>query len=195
MKYLNQIFVYAISSILVFPTLADAENYTLDPAHTFVLWHINHMGFSYFAGKWFIQSGSLVLDPQHPEKSSVKAIINMEKVDTGLDDLNEHLQGPAFFDVSNYPTATFVSDKVTLTGKNSADVRGMLTLHGVSRPVVLKTILNKAGKHPYTKAEVVGFSATTTIKRSDYKIKTLLPSLGDDVNLDIEVEAQKTQAA
>lgn len=91
--------------------------------------------------------------------------------------------------MKKYPTAQFVSDKVELTGKNTAKVTGMLTVRGISKPVTLDVTMNKAGKNPVTDRMTVGFTATTTLKRSDFGLKAFLPDLGDDVTIEIGAEA------
>lgn len=168
-----------------------AETYTFDPGHSYVLWHINHFGFSNPSGKWFA-NGTLILDETKPENSQVKVTIDVAKMDTGIPKLDEHLKSKDFFDVEQYPTATFVSNKVKMTGKDSAKVFGILTLHGVSKPVVLDVKLNKLGMSPISNKTTAGFTATTKLKRSDFGIKAYLPGLGDEVNIDIETEAAKS---
>ena len=178
--------------LLLFPStfVFSADEYTLDPMHTYVLWHINHFGFSNPSGKWLAQ-GKLVLDEAKPQNSKVNATIQIASLVTGIAELDKHLMGPLFFDATQFPTATFVSDKVNLTGKKTAKVHGMLTVHGVSKPVSLDVTLNKIGENPISNKMSVGFSAVTTIKRSDYGITTLLPGLSDEVKLNIEAEAYK----
>lgn len=171
---------------------ASAGTYAIDPSHSTVLWHINHLGFSTFSGKWFVNEGKINLDKQHPEKSNMSVTINMKDVDSGIDELNDHLRGPSFFNVTKYPTATFVNNKVKLTASDSADVYGVLTLHNVAKPIVLKMHLNKAGVNLLTNQQAVGFSGTTELKRSDFGITSLLPLLGDDVKIDLNTEGHKT---
>jgi polyisoprenoid-binding protein YceI len=164
------------------------QAYTLDPTHTFVLFHINHMGFSNQVGKWQA-NGALTLDETALQNSKVNVTIQVADIVTGIDKLNEHLKGDQFFDVTHFPTATFVSNKVTVTGKNTAKVDGALTLHGVTKPVTLNVKINKIAVSPITQKKTVGFSATTQIKRSDYGIMAYLPGLADEVKLNIEGEA------
>lgn len=167
-----------------------ADKYILDPTHSYVMWHINHLGFSTQTGKWMVD-GTLLLDEKTPTKSKVDVTIQMANIVTGVPKLDEHLSGGDFFDVKKYPTATFVSDKVTVTGKDKALVHGMLTIRGVSKPVILKVTLDKLGVNPIDNKMSAGFAATTEIKRSDFGMTSLLPWLGDDVKIDIGVEAQK----
>jgi polyisoprenoid-binding protein YceI len=174
--------------IFFMPTSFAAETFTLDPNHTYVLWHIKHFGFSTQVGKWYA-SGTLILDKDKPANSKVNAVIKVADIATGLPELDAHLKGKLFFDTAQYPTATFVSDKVDLVGDKAAKVHGLLTLHGVTKPVILNVTLNQSGVSPITDNPTVGFTATAAIKRSDFGINTLQPGLGDDVTLDIDAEA------
>lgn len=191
----NWLRVYLLGILLFYSSLSyPADSYTIDPNHSYILFHINHLGFSNQVGKWYVAEGTLELDQKQPQKSQVNAIIHVEKIATGHSELDQHLKEPLFFDITKFPNATFVSDKVTVTGKKTAKVHGILTLHGVSKPVTLDVTLNKMGINPIDNKESVGFSATTTIKRSDFDMKTLLPQLGDEVKLNIEAEAKRNNA-
>ena len=165
-----------------------AETYTLDPMHTSVVWSINHFGFSNPWGKFSMITGSLTLDEKSPQTSQLTATIPMSGLMTGIPKLDEHLATDQFFDSAKYPTATFVSTKVTQTSPTTATVDGNLTLHGVTHPETLTVTLNKIGEN-MMKKKTAGFSATATLKRSDFGITTYLPALGDDVKLYIESEA------
>jgi polyisoprenoid-binding protein YceI len=170
---------------------AQAALYTVDPQHTYVLWRANHFGFSNPSGKWMAK-GAIDFDEIDKQKSKVKITINTTDMITGIPKLDEHLKGKLFFDVKQFPEATFVSDKIELTGNNTATVNGMLTLRGVTKPVSLNVILNKAGVSPVNNKMTMGFSATATLKRSDFGITTLVPGVSDEVSLNIEVEANKS---
>jgi len=184
------IFMIGVLFSFALPVQA-AETYTLDPMHTYVLWHVNHFGFSNPSGKW-MATGTLVLDEAKPQNSKVNVTIQIANMITGIPQLDEHLKGKVFFDVAQYPIATFVSDKIKITGKKSAQVKGMLTLHGVTKPVILAVTLNKIGVSPISNKKTVGFTAKTNLKRSDFDITTLLPGLSDEVKIDIEAEAVQT---
>ncbi len=133
-----------------------------------------------------------MLDETHPKASKVNATITIKNLFTGIDKLNEHLLSDKFFDEVKFPTATFVSTEVVLTGKDTAKVTGNLTLHGVTKPVVLDVMLNKIGEN-MMKKKTAGFSATTVLKRSDFGMTTYLPALGDDIKISIESEANLAQ--
>lgn len=178
--------------LAIAPTLSHAETYTLDSSHTNIDWRISHFGFSSPSGKFTKAEGTLVLDEKDPSKSSVKVTLSPTNVITGIEKLDEHLKGKDFFNVAEFPDASFVSTAVKVTGKDTALVTGNLTVHGVTKPVTLKTKLNKIAVNMFNK-KTAGFSATTTIKRSDFGIVTYLPNLGDEVEIHIEVEANLAQ--
>ncbi len=183
----------AIALALSTPVLA-AEHYTLDPMHTAVTWHINHFGFSQPSGKFMNAEGSVTLDEKNPQNSSVTVTIPLSGVNSGVAKLDEHLKTKDFFETETYPNATFESTKVELTGNNTAHVTGNLTLHGVTKPVTLNVRLNQLGENMFKK-KTAGFSAKTTLKRSDFGMVTYLPGLGDEVTIDIESEANLAEAA
>jgi polyisoprenoid-binding protein YceI len=184
-KYLIAI---GLSFFLSHAAFAASETFNFDPEHSFVTWHINHFGFSNPSGKVTFK-GSLVVDEAKPKDSKTQVTINMADLATGVPKLDEHLKDKDFFNVEKYPTTTFVSNKVDVTGKDQAKVYGVLTLHGVSKPVILDVKLNKVGLGGYTHKKTLGFSATTMIKRSDFGITTYLPGLSDQVKIQIDSEA------
>lgn len=171
-----------------------AETYKLDANHTAITWHINHFGFSTPSGKFMSVDGEVTLDEANPAASSVKVTVDVNGINSGVAKLDEHLKAPDFFDVAKFPTATFVSKKVQLTGKDTAKVDGDLTLHGVTKPVTLDVKLNKIGEN-MMKLKTAGFTASTTLKRSDFGMTTYVPNLGDDVKIEIESEANVLPAA
>jgi polyisoprenoid-binding protein YceI len=180
---------FAALALALSATVAQAATttYTLDPTHTNVAWNINHFDFSNPNGKFFDAKGSVTLDDTKPENSSVKVSFDLNNLTTGVAKLDEHLKTKDFFDVAAFPVAEFVSDKVEITGKNTANVTGKLSLHGVSKPVTLAVTLNKVGENIFKK-HTAGFSATAKLKRSDFGIVTYLPGLGDEVSLNIQAE-------
>ncbi len=191
---MKRTFVYFFKTLwLLFLPLslhAETMQWTLDPQHTYVIWKINHLGFSSQIGKWYA-NGQLILDEQKPQNSKVSATIQLTNLITGIPELDKHLKSPLFFDVEKYPTATFVSDKVTPINKNSASVHGLLTIHGVSKPITLQVTLNKVGKNPINDKLTAGFTGKTVLKRSEFNMMTLLPDLSDEVSIEIGAEAYK----
>ena len=177
-----------IISLVLTSANAKAETYSLDPTHTAVTWNINHFGFSNPSGKFMSAKGTLVLDEQKPENSKVEVVIDVTKLNSGLEGLDKALEKEEFFDIAKYPTAKFVSTKVEKTGEKTAKVAGNLTIKGITKPVVLDVTLNGMGEN-FEKIKTVGFSGGTNIKRSDFGMTSYLPMLGDDVRLQIESEA------
>lgn len=180
-----------LSCALVMPAFA-TEIYKLDPLHTAVVWRVSHLGFSYPSGKFMNIDGTLVLDQKNLAASKVNVTIPVALVETGVPKLDEHLKNKDFFDAATYPTATFISNTVDVTSKDTMIVHGTLTLHGVSRAVDLDVRLNKLGDN-HLKVPSAGFSATATIKRSDFGIDIGVPMLADEVRLEIETEANSTE--
>lgn len=166
------------------PAKAVAGTYKIDPAHTQVLWQLNHMGFSLFDGAFADPTGTLVFDPKKPASAVLDVEIPIARITTTSAKLNEHLLGADFFDATKFPTATFKSTRVVVSGQ-TAKITGNLTLKGVTKPVVLDTKFIGAGMHPMTKSAAIGFRATTTIKRSDFSLGYAVPVVGDTVTLTI----------
>lgn len=182
------IFAFAISSKTVF---AEENKYTIEPNHTSVVWFANHFGFSTVSGKFSEIEGVITFDEKAPASSAVDVTIKMSGLYAGLKNFEEHLKSDDFFNVKKFATAKFVSKKVTVTGKNTAKIEGDLTLVGVTKPVTLKAKFNKAGINPINQKQTVGFSATAVITRSEFGIDYAVPSISDQIELKIEVEANR----
>ena len=131
--------------------------YKLDPGHTMVLFSWNHFGYSNPVADFGLGEGTLVFDEQHPAQSSVEVTLPLANLDTHVPALDKHLKEADFFDADKYPTVTFKSTKVQPLGGHKFKVTGDLTVHGVTKPVVLDATLNKVGPHPMTKAQAIGF--------------------------------------
>ena len=115
----------------------------------------------------------------------------MSSLSTGVAKLDAHLSSADFFDVATFPAASFKSGKVTVLGENKLTVAGDLTIHGVTRPVLLDVTINKLGEHPMRKTAAAGFDASTTIRRSDFGVGGMVPMISDEVRLEITLEAQQ----
>jgi polyisoprenoid-binding protein YceI len=171
-------------------SLVKAGTYAVDPHHTQIMFTVNHLGFNSYYGIFGGATGSLTLDPAKPSASSVSIEIPMSGLVTTSGDLNAHLAKTEFFDVAKFPTATFKSTSVTVDGAK-AKIAGNLTLRGVTKLVVLDAWFTGAGPAPMTKAETVGFEATTTVKRSDFGVSYGVPLVSDEVPLKITVAFEK----
>ena len=179
---------FALLTIMNANANSKAEKFILDPTHTNITWSANHVGFSNPNGKFAKSSGVMFLDEVNPESSSVEVEIDMSGIITGFEDFDKHLKGADFFNVEKFKTAKFVSTKVEVLAKDIAKIHGNLTLLGVTKPVILEAKLNKIGRHPFTLKKTAGFSATATIKRSDFGIKYGLSLVSDEVKIAFEVE-------
>lgn len=180
------------------PAAITGGTYTADPNHTLVEWTVDHLGFTPYFGLFGNTSGTLTLDPKNPAAAKVDVSIPVADVTTASAGLTKHLLRPAeagnspdFFGAAPAP-AHFVSTRVTPTGQN-ARIDGNLTLNGVTKPVTLDAAFYGAGKMPAGMGgkENVGFTATTTIKRSQFNIAFGIPMISDDVALKITAAFQK----
>ena len=174
------------------PAVATAApvNYQLDPTHTDVLFTWNHNGFSFPTGRAAISSGTLIYDAAKPTASQVQVDLPLDELATHVPKLDEIVKGDKLFDVARFPQASFRSTSVTAQGTGRLKITGDLTLHGVTRPVVLDATLNKVGEHPSRKVPTIGFNATAVIRRSEFGLTGFLPNIADEVQLRITTEGQ-----
>jgi polyisoprenoid-binding protein YceI len=192
----HRISILAAAALLAGPvpstSASAADLYTLDPDHTQTIFTIDHLGYSRVTGTFHDIKGTLSLDEKKPGTSRVEVTIGTASVDTGVTARDEDLRSGEYFDVAKYPSMTFRSTKVRQRSARTADVTGDLTLLGVTRPVVLKVAFNKKAPDFLRANKVVaGFTASTTIKRSDFGMKTFLPLIGDEVRIAINAEGIK----
>lgn len=170
--------------------LAAPVSYIIDPNHTNVLFTWNHFGYSNPTGNLGQASGTIVFDQANPSASSVEVTLPLSALDTHVGKLDDHLKAEDFLDATKYPTITFKSTKVEKTGgANAYTVTGDLTVHGVTKPVVLAATLNSAEVHPMKKLPAIGFDATATIKRSDFGVGAYVPKVSDELKIHITTEA------
>jgi len=166
-----------------------ADSYDIDPRHSQVRFKYSHFGFSNIVGILPDVNGKIVYDAANPAASKVDATIGIASVRTGIDKLDQHLQAADFFDIAQFPQATFRSTKVAAAGDGKLRVDGDLTIHGVTRPISLDVKLNAQGKHPMSGAPAIGFDATTALKRSEFGVGKYAPNVSDDVAIEITIEA------
>lgn len=165
--------------------------YSLDTAHSYVIFEIKHMGTSNSYGMFHEPSGTLTLGAD-PAGSSVEIIVPAAKVDTGNQQRDTHLRSPDFFSVKEFPTITFKSSSFKPAGDKAFDVTGDLTLHGVTKPVTARLEIIGTGKGMQGES-LVGAETKFTIKRSDWGMKTYVKegAIGDDVTLTVAIEGHK----
>lgn len=186
-----------VALALVLPALGQAATWEADPAHSSIGFAIRHMMISTVRGQLKTFTATAVGDPTNPSGATIEASIDAASIDTGNEKRDSHLKTPDFLDVAQFPKITFKSTKIEAAGPGKAKVTGDLTLHGVTKPVVLvvegptATIKDPMGN---TKT---GATATTKINRKDFGIvwnKSMDGGglmVGDDLDVTIDIEAVK----
>ncbi len=172
---------------------AAIEQYDLDKPHTQILFFVDHLGFSKSEGEFLDYEGHFLFNRSEPEKSSVEVTIQTASLDMGDEKWDEHMKGADFFNVEKFPAMTFKSTNIKVTGENTAEITGDLTLLGVTKPVTLNVHYNNSGKHAFSGKYVSGFSATAKLKRSDFGMTYGLPLVGDEVDIRLEVEGNRRE--
>ncbi|HEY6837312.1 MAG TPA: YceI family protein [Geobacteraceae bacterium] len=185
---------------LALPVVAAASTWTIDPEHSNVGFKVRHLMVSNVKGNFEKHSGSVTLDDKDITKSKVEVTIDTNSITTNVQKRDAHLRSPDFFDVAKYPTMTFVSKKVARAGKDRLKVTGNLTLHGVTREVVLDVEgPSQESKDPWGNIRR-GATASTQINRKDFGLlwnkglETGGVVVGDDVTITLEIEMIKAQA-
>lgn len=179
-------------SILLASTVsafAKTETYTIDPVHSSITFKIRHF-FSKVTGNFNQFDGQIVVDRENMDKSQTNASIDVKSINTRNEKRDNHLRSEDFFDVAKFPTMTFQSKKWNKVSENEFDVTGDLSLHDVTKEVVLKVKALGFGDGP-DGVYLSGWEGSTKIKKSDFGITYGGASLGDEVEIIIEVEAQR----
>lgn len=172
------------------PALATPETYVLEPHHTFPRFSYNHLGYSVQLSRFDKTTGKVVFD-KTAKTGSVDITIDTKSVSTGSSLFNEHIQGEDFLFTEKYPTASFKSTKVIFNGDKPASIEGNLTLKGVTKPVTLAVTSFQNMPHPMVKKDAIGANAKTTVKRTDFNMGKNAPYVGDEVTIEIALEAIK----
>jgi polyisoprenoid-binding protein YceI len=189
MKSLKQLsLATALFAALAGSAIAAPVTYGVDSTHTFPRFSYSHFGYSTQLSSFKNTSGKVVFDAE-AKTGSVDITIDLKSVNTGFEDFNGHIQGEDFLDTAKFPTATFKSTKVVFEGDKPKSIEGNLTIKGVTKPVTLTVTSFQAMPHPMMKKPALGANAFTTIKRSEFNAGKFAPYVGDDVRIDIAIEA------
>jgi len=170
------------------------ETWQIDPSHSAIGFSVRHMVVSKTRGRFTRWSGQIRFDPKNPAASSVEVTIDPASIDTADAQRDAHLRSPDFFDVEKYPAASFRSTTIEDRGGDRYRISGDLTVHGVTKPVVLEATYEGSGKDPWG-GQRSGFLATTSIDRKDFGLewnKALDTGgllVGEKVDLTLEIEA------
>ena len=168
---------------------AIAQSYTIEPRHSHINWAVNHAGGLTFRGKMVRNTGKIMLDPA-AGKGDVQVVVDIGAQVTG-NELDRNLMIPSLFNAAVFPTATFKSSKVTFNGQTPARIEGDLTMLGVTKPVTLTVTQFHCGEHPFSRRNWCGADATATILRGNWGMTGWTMLAGDEVKLDIGIEAYR----
>jgi len=184
---------------LSLPVLAGATTWNIDSDHSDVAFKVRHLMVSNVKGSFEKKSGVVTIDDKDITKSKVSVSIDTASVNTNVAKRDDHLRGPDFFDVAKFPTMTFVSKKVAKASKGKLKVTGDLTLHGITKEVVLDVdALSKESKDPWGNTKS-GTVATTKINRKDFGLvynavlETGGVAVGEEVAITLEIELIKAK--
>ncbi len=190
MKKMSQLVSALIFAVTASAAFAAPETYVLDGSHTFPRFSYSHLGFSTQLSRFNTTTGKVVFD-KVAKTGSVEVEIDAKSVDTGSALFNQHIQGEDFLDTAKYPKAIFKSTNVVFEGEKPVKIEGNLTIKGVTKPVTLTVTSFQAMPHPMQKKDAIGANAYTTIKRTEFNAGKYAPHVGDEVRIDIALEAIK----
>ncbi len=162
--------------------------YELDPTHANIIFAVNHLGFSLHHGRFNDIEGSIQINPDKPENSSVFIKVDVRSIDTNNKELDDKLKAQKMFNTEQHPYASFQSTHVALTGPKAAIITGDLTLKNIRRSVTLNATFIGSGTNPLTGKKTIGFSGTAKFNRADFDLKEWLPLVGNEVSLILEAE-------
>lgn len=171
--------------------VADVTEYKLDASHSQIVFSWNHLGYSSTTGVYSGFDGTIMFDDADAANSSVEVAFPADSLFTGWAERTAHILSPDFFNAEANPTISFKSTGIEVTGENTGIITGDLTLNGVTKSVALDATMNQMGEHPMAKMPWAGFDATTTVLRSDFNVGNFAPFVGDEVTIEISIEAMK----
>ena len=175
------------------PAFAEAEKYTLDASHSQIVFSYDHLGYSTNWGMFSGFNGEIMFDQANPAASTVAVSFPVRTMLTGWEARFEHFMSADFFGAAEDEMVTFTSTAIEVTGETTAKITGDLTLNEVTKSVVLDAVLNQVGDHPMEAKPWAGFSATTTLLRSDFNLGQFAPFVSDEVQVQISIEAMKAE--
>ena len=169
--------------------LAEPQPWQIDPNHTAAQFSVRHLGISTVRGQFEKASGTVSFDPSDPTKASIEATIEANTVNTRVQMRDNDLRSPHFFEVEKYPTITFKSTRAESAGTGKLKVTGDLTVHGVTKQVVLDVDASSQPiNDPMGKGLRMGASATTSVDRRDFGITYMQGIVADEIQITLDVE-------
>ncbi len=162
--------------------------YAIDKSHTYVTFSYFHQGLSYPLLRATGIDGELELDNGELEKSTVSIAVDVDSIRTNLDYFDKELASRKFFHAEKYPHITFATHSYRPLNESSGELTGFVTIRDITRPIVLSVTINGAMDHPMLNTPVIGFSASGSLRRSDFDLDRFIPMVADQVNISIEAE-------
>ncbi len=183
-------YLLVITAAIAFTTsaFAQAKTWQIDPNHSTAQFSVRHMGISTVRGAFTKVSGTATYDPADPSKDTIEVTIDANSVDTRVERRDNDLRSPNFFDVAKYPTLTFKSKQVEAAGPGKLKITGDLTIHGVTKEVVLDVDGPSAPVQDPKGNSHMGASASTKVNRMDFGVSGASAIVGNDVPITIDVE-------
>ena len=178
----------AFATVAATSAIAAPQTYVVEGTHTFPRFSYSHFGYSTQLSRFDKTTGTVVFDAEG-KTGSVDIVIDMTSVNTGFTDFNGHIQGEDFLDTAKFPKATFKSTKVVFEDGKPKSIDGNLTIKGLTKPVTLTVSSFQAMPHPMLKKPALGANAWTVIKRSEFNAGKFATYVGDEVRIDIAIEA------
>jgi len=188
--------VTATSCFFVGQNSFAADIYVIEPAHTSIIFGVSHLGYSYVYGRFNKAKGGYVLDRENPAASQFQLTIDAASIDTNDAKRDQHLKGPDFFNVKQFPIISFQSTGVTVEKAEKGEVyniTGDLTIHGVTRKVTLPAQKLGEGKGMGNEFRS-GFLCQTSINRSEFGMTNMAPMIGDEVAVTVSFEGVRQEA-
>jgi len=189
--YLKSLLPWTVMALFVSYAHAQKEIYEIDPVHSSVNFKVRHF-FSPVPGNFLKFKGAIEVDREHPENNHVIAEIEVASVNTNNSKRDNHLRGEDFFDAEKFPVISFESILWKDLGNNQFSVTGNLKMHGANKPVNLSVNLLGFGKGSGNK-DISGWEIKTTLNRSHFGISYGAPMVGDEVTVEIFIEARKKE--
>jgi len=182
-------FMVGMLSLLMSTSVVQAQSYNIDPGHTYPSFEADHLGLSFWRGKFTKTTGKVVLDRGSSTGGSIDITIDASSIDFGHAKMNENARGKDMFNVEQFPTVTYKSRALKFDGEKLVAVEGDMTLLVVTKPMSLKVTHFKCAMHAMLKREVCGVDASARFDRSDYGLSYGVPRFSPEVKLQIQAEA------
>jgi polyisoprenoid-binding protein YceI len=191
MRFANILAALGLLAASSIPAKAEPARYEIDPAHLSVGFLVHHIGYADTLGQFLTAEGSFMFDEEARTVTDIEVSIDAASVFSNNEERDNHVRGGDFLSVAEHPMITFLGTSAEATSDTTGTVTGDLTIRGITQPVTLDVTMNKIGPYPFGDNYVVGVSARTSIKRSEFGMVYAVENgwVGDDVEIILEFEA------